>query len=307
MTSEYAALLDGVLSSNSRQTEIDRRVYLESLAQATQTLWQAYRTRDGGGVVVDYSSKAAQEAYLLRYYLPNSFLLDEVLRKAKATILNRGGEVVSCFFGGGPGPELLGLMRHLKRGDDESRRLVSWIFDVASAGWAYGRDIVERSILSHAWPYQQFELNPQKVDVGSPRMLENCAVVERLGSANIVVFQNCLNEVASTYAPEQMRRVADLLAAGSTMVVIDRDGYDIKDKLRPLADWATNEGVYEMKCCIDTFELFDGNAIKREILQTEARHLFGDTDLHRARNLQLATGVKYRWVSITKGRAASNL
>jgi hypothetical protein len=78
-------------------------------------LWREYQSSD---ISPDYSREDYQEAYLLCYFLPYSqpvpYLLNQlVLKKNFSYQLPEDGLLTASFFGCGPGPELLGLMRYL--------------------------------------------------------------------------------------------------------------------------------------------------------------------------------------------------
>ena len=105
-------------------------------------------------MAVSYSDKDVQEAYLLRYFVPYSYLLPTLLKnlESQGTIVScDDGLLSACFFGCGPGPELAGLIRHLSQKSFRPDMVVAHMFDAASDTWAHGRSIFTNSVLAAEW------------------------------------------------------------------------------------------------------------------------------------------------------------
>ena len=114
----YDKILGEIFAKNGLENTDSQINYLQSLKPAAKRLWQAYQSQ---AVAIDYSEPKIQEVYLLRYFVPYSRLLSAVLKKMESqgnVISSKGGLLSACFFGCGPGPELAGLIRHLKQRSD---------------------------------------------------------------------------------------------------------------------------------------------------------------------------------------------
>ena len=145
-TSGYPTLLNGLYSAKHLRTDIQRRDYLQELQGAARTLWREYQSTD---ISPDYSRMDYQEAYLLCYFLPYSqpvpYLLNQlVLKKEFPYRLPETGVLTATFFGCGPGPELLGLMRYL-RSFQASLRISAAMLD--REPWEHGRRIVFSALI----------------------------------------------------------------------------------------------------------------------------------------------------------------
>ena len=149
-TSGYPILLNGLYSTKHLRTDIQKRDYLQELQRAAEALWREYQSTD---ISPDYSKMDYQEAYLLCYFLPYSqpvpYLLNQlVLKKEFPYQLPEIGVLTATFFGCGPGPELLGLMRYL-RSFQASLCISAALLD--REPWAHSRPIVFQHLLDHVW------------------------------------------------------------------------------------------------------------------------------------------------------------
>lgn len=226
--SGYPILLNGLYSVKRLRTDIQKRDYLQKLQGAARALWREYQSTD---ISPDYSGMAYQEAYLLCYFLPYSqpvpYLLNQlVLKKEFYYQLPETGVLTATFFGCGPGPELLGLMRYL-RSFQASLRISAALLD--REPWAHSRSIVFRHLLDRVWDPEDYDICEFKVDiVGSPEAFLPDDSEEWVKKSDLIVIQNCLNErqnVTSERLIENLKHLVDKMKTGAVMLIIERGTY----------------------------------------------------------------------------------
>ena len=227
-TSGYPTLLNGLYSAKHLRTDIQRRDYLQELQGAARTLWREYQSTD---ISPDYSRMDYQEAYLLCYFLPYSqpvpYLLNQlVLKKEFPYRLPETGVLTATFFGCGPGPELLGLMRYL-RSFQASLRISAAMLD--REPWEHGRRIVFQHLLNRAWDPEDYDIREFKVDiVGSAEDFLPDDSEEWVKRSELIVIQHCLNErqnATSERSMENLKHLVEKMKTGAVMLIIERGTY----------------------------------------------------------------------------------
>lgn len=294
----YATLLDGVLATNGI-THQGRDAYLAQLAQPSADVWRGYQNQT---VAVDYSRFTTQEAYLLRYYWPYSFLVETVLDICGVEVQAPSQETTASFFGCGPGPELLSLVRHLARRGESRVRINAWMFDLLARQWGHSRGIVESHLLPTMWEAENLAVNSVSVCIGSQSAFADPRISRVLAISQLVTFQNCLNELNGDQllrARENIRVALATLPIGASMVLIERSGYrGTADFLESLVALLSSDSSYRVQARLG--EEFDAREVKREILASPANQIFGDTDWHRNQGLQLSPVIRCQWALATR-------
>ena len=226
--SGYPTLLNELYSAKHLRTDIQRRDYLQELQGAARTLWREYQSTD---ISPDYSRMDYQEAYLLCYFLPYSqpvpYLLNQlVLKKEFPYRLPETGVLTATFFGCGPGPELLGLMRYL-RSFQASLRISAAMLD--REPWEHGRRIVFQHLLNRAWDPEDYDIREFKVDiVGSAEDFLPDDSEEWVKRSELIVIQHCLNErqnATSERSMENLKHLVEKMKTGAVMLIIERGTY----------------------------------------------------------------------------------
>ena len=227
-TSGYPTLLNGLYSAKHLRTDIQKRDYLQGLQGAARALWREYQSSD---ISPDYSKIDYQEAYLLCYFLPYSqpvpYLLNQlVLKKDFPYQLPETGVLTAAFFGCGPGPELLGLMRYL-RSFQASLRISAAMLD--REPWEHGRRIVFQHLLDRAWDPEGYDIREFKVDiVGNSEDFLPDDSEEWVKRSDLIVIQHCLNErqnATPERSMENMKHLVEKMKTGGVMLIIERATY----------------------------------------------------------------------------------
>ncbi len=273
--------------------------YLQSLKPYAIQIWEAYQNQ---AISIDYSNLKAQEAYLLRYFTPYSYLISTVLGDMgeRGMLLFGHDDLLKVsVFGCGPGPEMAGLIRHLKTISKRPQMLYARMLDVASDAWSHGRAIAHRGIISGEWDPSLIQIDSAHIDIASEAPFPD-------QDADLLVFQNCLNELNSEKQKTVEVKLRNTLSAAptaTTMMLIEQQGYDSTDELlRRLQQWANETTDLYAAGQSGSFDCWDlPDRIPELILQ----HLFvrrrdrSPVQSHE-RGLILRSKVKYRWLTIAK-------
>lgn len=226
--SGYPILLNGLYSAKHLRTDIQKRAYLQKLQGAARALWREYQSTD---ISPDYSIMEYQEAYLLCYFLPYSqpvpYLLNQLVLKEEFRYqLPETGVLTATFFGCGPGPELLGLMRYL-RSFQASLCISAALLDREL--WTHSRPIVFQHLLDRAWDPEGYNIREFKVDiVGSSEVFLPDDSEEWVKRSDLIVIQNCLNErqnATSERSIENLKHLVEKMKTGAVMLIIERGTY----------------------------------------------------------------------------------
>ena len=187
----FEELLSGIFHQNGlTYAEAKQQQYVKQLRPYGKDLWQSYQQQD---VTVDYSQAKTQEAYLLRYF---PFYTLSVEKKLDA-LRERGHTLPEvelldvCFFGCGPGPEFIGLIKHLRNSNAKTTMLTAKMVDVASETWSHSREIVQNFLAEPFWDPGLLEIQSITASLSDAKAIEEI----HLEGCHFAVIQNCLNEV----------------------------------------------------------------------------------------------------------------
>jgi hypothetical protein len=117
--------------------------WLAALRPTSIELYQSYRKDD---IQVDYQRPEVQDAYLLRYFFPYcelSYQTFGLLEGANRNVCLNAERIV--LFGGGPGPEIVGLLEWKATQPPQSTALVQFIIvDKAAESWEWWHRDLEK-------------------------------------------------------------------------------------------------------------------------------------------------------------------
>jgi hypothetical protein len=137
----FGDLINGISDRNGLCNTKAKAQYLSELRPYARKVWESYQQQD---VTVDYSEAKTQETYLLRYFpfytLPVLMELDAL--RTNGITLPEVDLLDACFLGCGPGPEVIGLMQHLRNSEADTTMLTAKMVDIADAAWSHSREIV---------------------------------------------------------------------------------------------------------------------------------------------------------------------
>jgi hypothetical protein len=188
--------------------------YLRLLGEEFDRLWGQYRRSE---VKVDYGSDLTVDAYRLHflphYALMTFYALDglEVLRR-----IPREGLDVACVASG-PLPEIIGLAEAAIAGGIDRGAIRCTAYDACPSWSPAARDSVQ--IARELAPNITIEIAERTVDL--------MAEAPHLPEYDLVVFQNCLNEVCHFGQPTECALAfCTRVRRGGNVVIIDQNRYE---------------------------------------------------------------------------------
>jgi hypothetical protein len=203
------------------RTRADVERYLNRLGDRLAQIRQTYRSRT---VAADYTNPDTVEAYLLGYfphYIATAYQAFSVLPRAKYTSYVRRKFKVT-FVGGGPLPELIALCEWLKKCGIEHADIEVVLVDSHAEQWRNGVEFSHRvSRMLHP------NINARIVFAGcDAKQLFNAATLEKVRGSDIVMFQNCLNEIVmGRDFDANCKALAESLRLQGALIVSDLNEY----------------------------------------------------------------------------------
>lgn len=160
-----------VLAALDTQGNTDHDDWSERVATNLATLEGSYRElRDASRDLIDYSDLAIQAAYVFRYVLSHADFVYDFLSYARETTdeaLFEAEEIWVTSVGGGPGSELLGLLKYLSEDNGEPKvaRIVYTVVD-KERNWQH----VVESFVDRVDTEIEIELRFQTCDVSAAQL-----------------------------------------------------------------------------------------------------------------------------------------
>ena len=189
----YELILHGIASHVGIVDENEFINYLISLQNFVRKLRRSYQTHL---VKVDYSDFRIQAAYLITYFPQYVEMMLCVLKKIdQAELFHSFGHqptIQGCFFGSGPFPESAGLGIYLSENFPDCQGLKLMSCDAMARLWEPSRKIAIDRVLPNFFN-GQISTFSKNLDMLSNASLH--LISDYLKNCNLVVFQNCLNEL----------------------------------------------------------------------------------------------------------------
>lgn len=228
----FEELLNGIFERNGLDDKQAQAQYLSALRPYAKHLWNSYQQQD---VTADYSETQTQEAYLLRYFPSYTLLVERELDtlQSDGVALPEVELLDACFFGCGPGPEVIGLMQHLAKSKADTTMLTAKFVDIAAETWSHARVIVLAHLTEPLWEPRLLECESFTACLSDMRAMRRIP----LEGCHLAVVQNCLNEVPANVRSKVVDNILEAfrrLSPGAIALVIDRSGYDATKEMMRL-------------------------------------------------------------------------
>lgn len=191
----YDAIVNGFKANIPANMGIE--AYLKSLQKSVKSLRIAYRNSP---VFVSYEQTDIQAAYLATY-LPHYYqLIYKIFIEEVPDIFKNKKEIHLTFIGGGPGSEAYGALKYIFNNCVDAKDIYVTILDINASTWNYSHSIVQENLVDAInsreaiihWKSLQFDLVSETETKKVKSIIEN---------SNLLVIQNCLNEIATTNLP----------------------------------------------------------------------------------------------------------
>ena len=180
--------------------------FLQSLQKSVKSLRIAYRNNP---VYVPYEKTDIQAAYLATY-LPHYYqLIYKIFIEEVPDIFKGKKQVYLNFIGGGPGSEAYGAIKYILNNCIDVEIIHVTILDINASTWGYSHSIVSENLVETVkngntqihWKSIPFDLTSTANISESKPIIEKC---------DLLVIQNCLNEIAKVDLPSLKTNVKTL-------------------------------------------------------------------------------------------------
>ncbi len=188
----YDAILNGLKKHIPANTGIES--YLQSLQKSVKSLRIAYRNSP---VFVPYEEIDIQAAYLATY-LPHYYqLIYKIFIEEVPDIFKGKKEVHLTFIGGGPGSEAYGAIKYILNNCTDAEFIHITILDINASTWNYSHSIVRENLIE-AINSRKVNVNWRSVQFDLVSEVETKKVKSIIEKSDLLVIQNCLNEIATS-------------------------------------------------------------------------------------------------------------
>lgn len=187
----YNSIVDGLKRKKAANLSLED--YLKSLQIPVKSLRVAYQKKP---VVVAYGNKDTQAAYLTTY-LPHYYqLIYKIFLEDVPEIFQNKEAISLTFIGGGPGSEAYGAIKYIVNNCPEVKTIQVTILDINADTWSFSHDIVFNDLIKSITKGKiKVDLKSVFCDLVSSSDIDN--VKEIIKKTDLLVIQNCLNEVAN--------------------------------------------------------------------------------------------------------------
>ncbi|PSF34513.1 hypothetical protein C7H19_18985 [Aphanothece hegewaldii CCALA 016] len=184
--------------------------YLQSLQESVIKLRQAYKTNS---VQIDYTASNIQAAYMLAYFPQYVDMAYEIFKSLETfqdsnttenlkdvierKLFENEQGLTACFFAAGPAPESVALCKYIteyfiNEQSNLSNKIQLNTFDINWHSWSLSRHLTRSYVLSECNSLIT-GLIPHQINLLSKEAFSQYE--EQIIKADILFFQNCLNEV----------------------------------------------------------------------------------------------------------------
>lgn len=188
----YNHIVKAIDDLNDEPLEI--REYLQSLKPDVRLLRASYRRPPP--VYVNYTLQSIQSAYLITY-LPHYYqLIYKILLEQELDIMKSKTEFHAVFIGGGPGSEAYGTIKYILEYCPNIKNINIDILDINASTWSYSHSALTGFMLPELNRYSDVSVNWNSHQFDLVDLNAISASRTLFGNSDIVVIQNCINEIA---------------------------------------------------------------------------------------------------------------
>lgn len=214
----YNAIVEGLKKNIQGGTSVE--AYLQSLQKSVKALRIAYRNAP---VFVPYENSDIQAAYLVAY-LPHYYQLIYKIFIEDAPDIFQGKEnIYLTFIGGGPGSEAYGAIKYIVNNCSSAKNIHVTILDINASTWSFSHSIVNDSLVQSITS-DNLHIHWQSVyfDLTSSEEIEKVKPI--IQKSNLLVIQNCLNEIAGSHLEDlkiNLKQLFEDLPGSSYLLMTD--------------------------------------------------------------------------------------
>ena len=218
--SVYNKIVEAIDELNDAPLEI--KEYLQSLKPDVRQLRASYRKPPP--VCVNYALQNIQSAYLITYFPHYYQLIYKILLEQDLPSMKAKAGFSAIFIGGGPGSEAYGTVKYILEYCPNIKNINIDILDINAGTWSYSHsaltgfmlpELNRYSDVSLHWNSQQFDLVDLNATSANRTLFEN---------ADLVVIQNCINEIAQNEYQVLENNILDVfkfIPDSSSLLMVD--------------------------------------------------------------------------------------
>lgn len=218
----YDIIVQGIKDAEGL-SDIGLTARLKQLQPSVKALRSAYRTYP---VYVPYEKTEIQAAYLITYFPHYYQLIYKVLIEDYPSIFKDTQRVKLVYFGGGPGPEIYGTIKYIVNNRPEVTTIDVLLLDINAVQWKYSHNILQNHLLpAFVKPGLQVKFSFNYCDL--TKALDENLYKGFISGCNLLVFQNCLNEIPIAFTDrlkENVQLIFNLLPEGGSLLLSDLTG-----------------------------------------------------------------------------------
>lgn len=246
--------------------------YLRSLQPTLKNLRTSFQTSTQ--VRVDYADPSTQAAYMLAYFphhvLQTAHNLDRACRaSADLRALFQHDRFHVTLLGAGPTPEAVAVVQQCQRmGGAAAVNIVA--FDRDSRGWAPARTLA-RQLAQAISPNVRLAYRSHALDLSRPNALTADAI-SALCSSQLVIMQNCINEIVNRDASalaSNVEAILEAMPARSTLLLADLKYHPTRMLMRAIGDRLHTDARFSVICPPDLEEI----SVRRSLPHTLRQNL----------------------------------
>jgi molecular chaperone DnaK (HSP70) len=204
----YDSILNGI--NHCKISNLEIVPYLQSLKPSVKQLRRSYLTKP---VYVPYHDYNIQSAYLITY-LPHYYnLIYTILNSEGDDIFGNKNSINIGYLGGGPGSEVYGTIKYILNNCPLIKKVNITVFDINADTWIYSHKIVLEFLIKDLIGYERLEINWSAIsfDLTNPDNIK--ANEEKFKSFNLLVVQNCLNEIAPSKLKDLQANIKSIFSS----------------------------------------------------------------------------------------------
>lgn len=215
-----------VLTALDAQGEADFNDWNEQIAERLLSLEVSYRElRNADRELIDYSELATQAAYVFRYVLGHADFICDFLQRCRDKVgapLFEEEELWVTSIGGGPGSELLGLVKYLAQaeGEPDVSKIIYTVID-KERNWEHVTELVAEYLGKHI----EVEVIFQEFNVESAKIPDNITLKDE----DVVFMSFFISEVCALPNNDQVSMNISSILSGmrdhALLVYKDSDAY----------------------------------------------------------------------------------
>jgi hypothetical protein len=240
----HESILENIFSANDVHSKESKQEYLHSLREELSKLRRSYRQND---IYVDYGNNSTQEAYLLGYFPHHYQVIQNIYQSEIQPQLDPLNVV--CI-GGGPLPELLGILKAIPL---KPSQIQITIFDKFADQWQHSHRILSGIFNACAGSDCELKISQSKFDLRNKNDVFKETPVEQrylLKNADIIIFQNFLSETdRNNDVQKNIYHLINYWAdkKGTLIAFADLLGYRIKELFENIRTTLTEFDLVEFK------------------------------------------------------------